>query len=342
MKKIIVMILATILAVTAACALAEEPDERDSRLPVKVLVLPKFEVDEMAGDFPGEAQFYYEGYLTGSEEYDVPNSSVKLYYKDGVALALLDMGKINAALNTMAILSDSRFDYSDAYILSVGCGGSAYESTVMGDVFIITAAVNYDLGHHADPRETTGSKEITWFRDGSFDSAAMVILNGELMDKVYALVKDTPVKTTENTRNYMRYAFDGAEWALRDPQVLRGTAATGDNYWKGIHDHMTAVHMVESYGCPDPFMVTEMEEVGVAFAVKQMGMLDRLIIIRNSVNMDVFMGGNTPETLWGGEYLAIDIASEENIEGADIFETSMKNNFDVGRIIIDKILEGGL
>ena len=85
-------------------------DLQSSLLPVKVLLLPKFEIGEMNGDFPGEAQYYYEQYLTGAEEYDIPNSPRKLYYEDGVAMCVLGMGKINAALGTMAILSDTRFD----------------------------------------------------------------------------------------------------------------------------------------------------------------------------------------------------------------------------------------
>ena len=30
---------------------------------IKVLILPKFEIGEMTGDMPGEAQLYYEEYL---------------------------------------------------------------------------------------------------------------------------------------------------------------------------------------------------------------------------------------------------------------------------------------
>ena len=68
-------------------------------------------------------------------------------------------------------------------------------------------------------------------------------------------------------------------------------------------------------------------------------MLDRLIIIRDSVNLDVFMLGATPESLWENAK-ATAIASEENVEAADIFMTAMKNNFNVGRIIVDMILAG--
>ncbi len=89
-------------------------------LKVKVLILPKFEVGEIAGDIPGEAQYYFEQYFTDAEVYDIPNGAdgAVLYYKDGAALSLTGMGKVGAALSTMAILSDSRFDYSEAYIFA--------------------------------------------------------------------------------------------------------------------------------------------------------------------------------------------------------------------------------
>ena len=209
----------------------------------------------------------------------------------------------------------------------------------MGDVFLITAAVDYDLGHHADARELSDPEGTTWFHDADFDDAAVIRLNPELMEKVYVLVKDMPVETTEVTRSFMRAAFDGADWAVRDPQVLRGTTVTADNYWKGQYGHMNALRMVEVYQCPDPYVMTEMEDVAIAQTAERMGMLDRLIIIRDSVNMDVFMLGATPESLWGNAE-ATTLASEESIEAADIFVTAMKNNFNVGRIIIDQIFTG--
>ena len=339
-------ITAVVLTIAVLCAastysLAEQIKNPASLLPVKVLLLPKFEVGEIEGDFPGEAQLYYEHYLTGASEYDIPNGAghSKLYYKDGIALCVLGMGKVNAALGTMAILSDGRFDYSQAYIISTGCAGSAAGSTVMGDVFLITSAMDYDLGHHADAREIADPDGPTWFHDADFDDSAVIRLDQDLTGRVYDLIKDTPIKTTERTRNYMRHAFDGAEWAVRDPQVLRGTTATGDNYWKGTHGHENALLMADTYQVPDPYMTTEMEDIAVARTAERMGMLDRLIILRDSVNMDVFMLGATPESLWGGAE-NLTLAAEESIESADIFETAMENNFDVGRVIIDRILDG--
>ena len=340
MNKILTAALTIALMCGASLpSMAAQPADPASPLPVKVLVLPKFEIGEMTGDFPGEAQYYYEQYLNGAEEYDVPNGpeGTKLYYRDGVALCLLGIGKVNAALGTMAILSDERFDYSQAYILDTGCAGSAAGTTVMGDVFLITAAVDYDLGHHADARDLSDPDGTAWFHDADFDGGAVVFLNQDLMDQVYTMVNDTPVVTTERTREFMRYSFDGADWAVRDPQVFRGTTVTADNYWKGTHGHENALLMAETYQCPDPYVTTEMEDVAVARTAERMGMLDRLIILRDSVNMDVFMAGATPESLWGdGE---MPLSSEDSPEAADIFASAMKNNFDAGRIIIDWILD---
>ena len=60
MKKLLALLVAALLIVCASLALAEP-------VAIKALILPKFESGEMAGDFPGEAQYYYEGYCEGGE-----------------------------------------------------------------------------------------------------------------------------------------------------------------------------------------------------------------------------------------------------------------------------------
>ena len=312
----------------------------DQRNPVQVLILPKFEVDAMTGDFPGEAQCFYEEYLVGGETYIIDGcpGTIELYYKDGVALCSVGQGKITAALNTAAVLSDTRFDFSDAYILSVGCGGAAEGYGILGDVYVITAAVDYDLGHHADPRELDGTTETTWFHDESFDDSAVIRLDPDLTDRVYSLVKDVPMQTTDQTVRFLRREYPEEEWADRQPQIMCGTSVTGDNFWKGKYDHQNALLIADTYGCRDPYVVSEMEDVAVGQAVKSFGMLDRLIILRAGVNMDVFPSGVTPEMLWGttsDDHLA----SEVSMESVDIFATAMQNCFSAGKVLVDAILD---
>lgn len=313
---------------------------RKQKVPVRVLILPKFEVGEMSGDFPGEAQYFYEEYLAGGDEYEIEGCSGqnKLYYKNSVALFPLGQGKVSAALNTSAVFSDERFDFSDAYVLSVGCGGSAEGYGIFGDVYVISAAVDYDLGHRADSREMSGETETTWFHDESYDDTAVIRLDQNLTDRVFDKIKDIKLETTERTVSFLEKEYPGEEWANRQPQVMRGTSVTGDNFWKGRYDHQNALLITETYGCSDPFAVTEMEDVAVGHAVKNRGLLDRLIILRVSVNMDVFPTGVAPETLWGP---ATDnrLAVEDSIESVDIFETAMNNCFKAGKVLIDTILE---
>ena len=315
----------------------------DPRNPVQVLILPKFEVDAMTGDFPGEAQCFYEEYLAGGDRYQIDGcpDTIELYYKNGVALCPVGQGKVAAALNTAAVLSDTRFDFSDAYVLSVGCGGAAEGYGIFGDVCVISAAVDFDLGHRADPREMETETETTWFHDESFDSSAVIRLDQELTDRVYSLIKDVPMETTEQTVRFLQKEYPGEAWADRQPQIMRGTSVTSDNFWKGRYDHQNALLITETYGCSDPYAITEMEDIAVGQAVKRFGMLDRLIILRVSVNMDVFPSGVTPEMLWGttsDDHLA----SENSMESVDIFETAMQNCFSAGKVLIDAILEGTL
>ena len=154
-------------------------------------------------------------------------------------------------------------------------------------------------------------------------------------------MKDVEISTTEKTRNCMAAAFDNAEWAVRDPKVLRGTTVSGDNYWKGSYDHANALLMTETYQCPDPFALTEMEDVALAVAAERLGMLDRFIVIRDSVNMDVFMNGASPESLWDPNFDE-SLASDDSVEAADIFATAMENNYKVGSVVINAILDGTL
>lgn len=312
-------------------------------IPIRVLILPKFESGAMSGDFPGEAQYFYEHYCAGGAEYEIFGGfpGHKLYVRDGVALYVTGMGKVNAVLSLTAVLRDPRFDFSGCYVLSVGCGGSACGTAVMGDVILATAAVDYDLGHHADVRELTVPRDHTWFRDPIFDSSACRILDPAPVDRAWALVRDVKPETTPRTRKYMERAFSGAEWAVRDPRVLRGTTVSGDNYWKGEAGHRNARAMAESYGCPDPYAICEMEDAALAVAMDRHGMLDRFLILRVSVNMDVFMNGMTPEALWDAD-LGHGIAADNSEESADIFFTAMENEFRVGKRIIDAILAGEL
>jgi purine nucleoside permease len=312
-----------------------------SGIPIKALLLPKFEAGNMSGDFPGEAQYYYEAYCKGGQEYAIEGGfeDHRLYVKDGVAIYVTGMGKVNSSNSLTALLLDKRFDWSKTWIISTGCAGGVRELTVMGDVVIASAAADFDLGHHADPRELPPGQQ-TWFHDGGYDSASFHQLNLRAVDRAYALTRNIPLSTTGKTQAVMALTFPGEAWAIRNPRVLVGTVVSGDNYWKGLYGEATAKYIVQTYGARDPYMLTEMEDVALATVAKRFGKLDRYLIIRDSVNMDVFMAGWTPMELWAPDLVDDTLASEDNAESADIFRLAMENNFKVGKVIVDAILGG--
>lgn len=329
-------------AITMVIFLGITGCKTDRKIPIKVLLLPKFEIGEMSGDAVGEAQLFYEAYLQGADEYEISGDAAdeKLYVKDGIALYLTGIGKVNSAINTIAVLDDERFDFSDAYIISVGCAGGAAEYATMGDIFVITTAVDYDLGHHADGRDLADPEGQSWFYDHYLSENGKISLDKKLTDQVYEMIRDIKLETTPATRNYMGVAFNNAEWAIRDPKVLKGTTVTGDNYWKGKHSHRNALKMVEVYECPDPFVATEMEDVSVGLALDYLNKLDHYIIIRACVNIDEYMVNATPENLWEDPYDIKFSAEDDTLETFDIFHTAMDNEFKTVDRIVQAILNG--
>ena len=306
---------------------------------VSVLILPQYEVGELTGDTPGEAQYYYETYLEGAEEYDIDGDSegCVLYVKDGTALYVTGTGKMNAALNTQALLSDPRFDFSNAYIIVTGSAASAAQYGVPGDVYVITSAVDYDLGHHVDSAEA-GENGAAWVHDPKDDENALVNLDKDLTDQCYELVRKIKLQTTENTRAYMKEGYNNKKWARRKPQVLKGTAVSGESCTKGETVHAKALLMAEAYGCRDPYAALAPEDAAIGQVLRRMDLLDRFIILRTGIDTDLFINGETPETLMEDE--GSEDAAGKLPGAADIYETAMKNNFEVGRVLIDSFLSG--
>ena len=333
-KRSIVFICILLLAsfsLLCACAQKEEKTK------VRVLIVPKFEIGEMSGDAAGEAQLFYEHYCPGCEEIAIPNTTPtsQFYFntENGVGLLVTGSGKTAACMSLMSLLAWDAYDFSDAKIVSVGCGGASTGSYIFGDVLLVTAACDYELGHNTDSSELENpDARYTWFPLDTLKDYSVELLNAELYEKVYPMIKDCPLRTTETTK----------PWAARDPIVAKGTAVTGDSYWKGTQHHNNARYIAEYYECPDQYAVTEMEEIGIMNAAECFGLKDQVISLRVIVNMDTFLKGENPESLWLEETDYGSKVTEENSETVDIFGPGMENLFDVGKIVINAILAGEL
>ncbi len=334
-KTAVTALCLVLLAALAGCRKSPE------KISPSVVIMPMFEIGDMAGDDPGEAQYYFEEYFTDPAVFKITDDpyGCSVYVQDDVALCLLGQGKAAAAVNVTALLTDERFDFSDTVFLVSGCAGSSEGSGVVGDVYIITAAVDYDLGHSVDARELTDESDPTWYRVSEYDPIGYHLISPALTEAAYGLTGAIPLRTTESARACMARNFGGAEWAVRDPQVLKGTSVTSDDYWKGEYRHRQAVYVTESYGAPDPYRARVMEASAIALTFKKLGMGDKLLILRYSVNVDVFIDGDTPESLWtdAGEVLP------DGFDGFDdIFPVASENCFTVGKTIIEAVRNGEL
>ena len=86
---------------------------------------------------------------------------------------------------------------------------------------------------NADIRDMENQTAETWFRDESFDDVAVIRLNPELTDKVWELVKNLPMETTEKTRNFMSATFDGASVRITSRALGMRTESSG-RFEKGL------------------------------------------------------------------------------------------------------------
>ena len=252
-------------------------------------------------------------------------------------------GKTSCALALSALFSCPDYDFSDTLVVSVGCAGGSAECTTLGDVVIVTAACDNELGHTADVREFEDTDaDVTWFHDGSYDSVSSKLFDRSLAEKAYELASSVPLRSTETSKSVLEANFPSGDPVLREPAVIFGTALSGDSYWKGEYGHRNAEAIVEHYSCPDPYAVTEMEDLTVANVAECFGLSDRVVTFRTVVDLDVFLGDDTPESLWSGDANYNDSVSEAGSASIDVFEPAMHNLFDAASPVIDAALAGKL
>lgn len=126
------------------------------KIKLKAVILVPYVASSLGADVPhAEAEYFYKHYFYDSETYQVIGSTIegRLYIKDDVALYITGEGKTNSALNTTALLSYCRFDLENTKFILCGCCGSARDLGVAGDIYFISDAVDYDLGHFVDIRD---------------------------------------------------------------------------------------------------------------------------------------------------------------------------------------------
>ncbi|VUT26296.1 MAG: Purine nucleoside permease (NUP) [Candidatus Methanolliviera sp. GoM_asphalt] len=108
----------------------------DEMPPVKAIIFAMFEVGDYRGDFPGEFQYWVEGFNLDQHQVEVPGAYAPvLYNDDGIYGTAIGVGKSEAAASVTAVLVDPRFDFSEAYFITSGCAGAPPSVGTLGTVF---------------------------------------------------------------------------------------------------------------------------------------------------------------------------------------------------------------
>lgn len=247
-----------------------------------------------------EAKYFYEEHFKDADAYQITNEGIvgRMYVKDNIGMYILGQGKSNASISATSLLTDKRFNFDNTTFILFGCCGGASEISAIGDLYLISSVVDFDLGYHADFLEENNVSNNEWFNNSSYDDFAKINLDDFIVGKAWNIIKDKKLKNFPEAQKYISNAFNNEQWTKRDPKVMKGTSVTSDSYWKGVIDHDSAVFKCNFYGCKDPYVSTQMEDNAIALSFKRHNMLDKLIMLRYAVNLDVFLPGQNTKSLW--------------------------------------------
>ena len=99
MKKrlLFIPVILICIAVLSSCSAAPKKPV------LHAIIIPKFEVGEMSGDFPGEAQLFYERYCPDCAEIEIPHMPTTAHFymneENGVGILVTGSGKTAAGLS---------------------------------------------------------------------------------------------------------------------------------------------------------------------------------------------------------------------------------------------------
>ncbi|MDA0349220.1 MAG: hypothetical protein O3C20_17645 [Verrucomicrobia bacterium] len=142
------------LAIITSIVGCSEGPKTQGPIPIKVVVVAMFEIGDVAGDRPGEFQYWVER-LPLNETLDFPQGHSPLRYNadKGILGVTTGIGTQFSTATIMGLGMDPRFDLSKAYWLVAGIAGGDPEDTSPADTVWTDWAIDGDIGHEIDPRE---------------------------------------------------------------------------------------------------------------------------------------------------------------------------------------------
>ena len=295
-----------------ACILHAGPAAADSdRIPVRVVVVTTFEVEQDGKDLGGEFQAWTEQYPL-PVHIPFPQGYHELRYNqaDKVLGIVTGEGTARAAASITALGHDPRFDLSHAYWVVAAIAGIDPNVASVGSAAWAHYVVDGDLAHEIDAREipsdwTTGYTPLGGYKPyqqprpkaNSINGQIVYTLNQRLQDWAYNLTKSIQLPDDDGLRK-LRAAYTQPT-AQRPPFVLKGDDLAGGTYWVGDKLNTWAEDWVSYWtDGKGKFATTLEEDTGIMQAITFLGQVHRadparVLILRSAADFTVPPPGMT-------------------------------------------------
>jgi len=287
---------------------------------IRALACPATERDP--GEGPSEATAWTEAYGFDGR-IDVPGVAGPVRYTDdGLALAVLGIGKTSTATAMTSLCRSPRLDLSRAYVLSAGIAGADPAVGTLGAVFLADAIVDWDLKQRwaaADAPGTDPPMRPLPFRDRDF----VYRPDDRLLAAARTVAEDVDLASSPAAREHAA-RYDGAA-TDREPFVGVGATVCGDEFW---HGETLAAHvqwLVDGYDA-GTYATTEAEDAATAAVLAEFGHADRHLSVRGVSNFDRPAPGEPiPASL--DDYGGVDVAIENTFRVASAVADRIVGNW---------------
>jgi len=287
-----------------------KPLDRD--LAIKVLTVATFEIGEMTGDAPGEAQFWYERERY-SARYYIPGAFSPLYCTDnGNCLIVSGMSTANAAATMMAIGLHPHLKMQKTYILEAGIAGGDPGEVTLGSAAWASWVVGSDDRHHIDRSELPKTWKFTdfrlgctkpWCENGWASGNEVFRLNDKLAKQALKLSESVALKDDAASADYRKH-FRAGTPARRPPFVSRCDVLSGGEYYNGHTMSDWAKFWVKKWtGGQGHYCTTAMDDAGFMAAISRLASAklvdpNRVMVLRTVSDFDqAFPGQSTLESM---------------------------------------------
>ena len=255
----------SLLMISFSCGLQPlaKADDEQAVIAIKAVVVTMFEHGELAGDRPGEFQFWVERFpLDQQLPFEMGQHPLRLS-ASGVLGVCTGGGVTNATASIMALGLDPRFDLSAAYWVVAGIAGGDPVDLTIGSGAWARYVIDGDLAFEVDAREIPEDWPYGMIPLGADAPAApgddvtqgwtvdtsSFTLNPGLADWAVVTSKEVVLPSYPEPRAFSKQ-FRGFAGALSEPGVMLGETLSASTYWHGERLSQWANDWVQVYSTP--------------------------------------------------------------------------------------------